>query len=273
MSSLPVEPLKVSHCRIIWRHMIKIPFLHHFLDSHQCVSDLRKRKCDAKKIHIGSHYSGNHWVGDKTFLEWTARTNCWQNSEDFSWRGGESQFYSDGWRRVDRAWSRYDQANPWLASNGGKIENTTTLAEETEEDSGRKKKAKSGSRVGEEQAEEITQVSAGSMFCRSCSLLLAIAKSLLFRARDVIAAGLILGELSEKRPRFLEADQGEGKNFHERGGGQDTQANQAGGEVRWEGGQGGEGPRHHWSDGHTWIQPFPNQSFHHLCSSPCWTKT
>ena len=25
MSSLPVEPLKVSHCRIIWRHMIKIP--------------------------------------------------------------------------------------------------------------------------------------------------------------------------------------------------------------------------------------------------------
>merc|ERR1712038_166587 len=95
----------------------------------------------------------------------------------------------------------------------------------------------------------------------------------LHRARDVIAAGLILGELSEKRPRFLEADQGEGKNFHERGRGQDTQANQAGGEVRSEGGQGGEGPRHHWSDGHTWIQPFPNQSFHHLCSSPCWTKT
>merc|ERR1712061_278700 len=92
----------------------------------------------------------------------------------------------------------------------------------------------------------------------------------LHRARDVIAAGLILGELSEKRPRFLEADQGEGKNFHERGGGQDTQANQAGGE---EGGQGGEGPRHHGSDGQTWIQPFLNQSFHHLCSSPCWTKT
>ena len=90
----------------------------------------------------------------------------------------------------------------------------------------------------------------------------------------MIAAGLILGELSEKRPRFLEADQGQGKNVHERGGGQDTQANQAGGEVRWEGGgQGGEGPRHHWSDGHTWIQPFPNQSFHHLCSSPCWMKT
>merc|ERR1711953_147802 len=80
----------------------------------------------------------------------------------------------------------------------------------------------------------------------------------LHRARDVIAAGLILGELSEKRPRFLEADQGEGKNLHERGGGQDTQANQARGEVRSEGGQGGEGPRHHWSDGHTWIQPFPN---------------
>merc|ERR1712061_440825 len=39
----------------------------------------------------------------------------------------------------------------------------------------------------------------------------------LHRARDVIAAGLIIGELSEKRPRFLEADQGEGKNFHERG--------------------------------------------------------
>merc|ERR550517_1326429 len=95
----------------------------------------------------------------------------------------------------------------------------------------------------------------------------------LHRARDVIAAGLILGELSEKRPRFLEADQGEGKNSHERGGGQDTQANQAGGEVRSEGGQGGEGPRHHGSDGHTRIQSFPNQSFHHLCSSPCWTKT
>merc|ERR1711953_919301 len=30
----------------------------------------------------------------------------------------------------------------------------------------------------------------------------------LHRARDVIAAGLILGELSEKRPRFLEADRG-----------------------------------------------------------------